>query len=68
MEAIAEGALTATYNAYHSAEEEPPEEDDEEDHHPDPQFFGERGAAYKIIVEDEVIGGIFCPSIHSIRR
>lgn len=36
------------------------EEDEEnENDRPAPQFFGERGAAYKIVVDDEVVGGIF---------
>ncbi|MFG1210278.1 hypothetical protein [Xanthobacter flavus] len=59
VKSIAENALGSTYDAYHAADQEPPEEDEEDDHRPEPQFFGERGAAYRIIVDDEIIGGIF---------
>lgn len=59
VERIAEGTLASTYDAYHSADEEPPEEDDESERYEPPQFFGERGVAYKIVDGEDVIGGIF---------
>lgn len=58
VRSIAEDALASTYDAYHAADAEPPEEDIDEDREP-PQFFGERGASYKIIHDGEVIGGVF---------
>lgn len=58
VRSIAEDALASTYDACHAADAEPPEEDVDEDREP-PQFYGERGVAYKIIDAGEVIGGIF---------
>lgn len=55
---ITEGALGSTFDAYHSADTVPAQEDDEEDHHPAPQYFGDCGAAYKILVDGEVIGAL----------
>jgi len=59
VEAIAERALASTYDAYIPADKEFPEDEDDGDSRLAPQFFGERGAAYKIIVGEEVVGGIF---------
>lgn len=61
VHALAQATLASTYDAYHPADEEPPEEDggEEGDVRPAPQFFGDRGAAYKVVDGDEVIGGVF---------
>ncbi|WP_266034753.1 GNAT family N-acetyltransferase [Brucella intermedia] len=59
VEAIARRALSSTYDAYIPADKELTEDDAEDDERPKAQFFGKRGAAYKIVIGDDVVGGVF---------
>jgi hypothetical protein len=58
VERVVENALQTTFDDAHGDGEVPAEEEREE-HLDQRDFFGERGAAFKIVLDRQVIGDVF---------